>query len=492
MDNINLKNMHLAYQAVYNQELREEFEEINEDFLGVDYLTEESLEDISEEVIYEMLDEGYDLSDIESIFEEFILEARVTYGHNTDRPPGRIEKIKGAFKDVLGRVRGAVVQSQGKARESAIQASERASARGAAIKGAVGGLKNKLKDKIGKVVSAAKAGATAVKKEFTGEAEKEAEARKMNRIAQRSAKAKARQMSTLNPFEPKALPPARTTKSGKPFNVGQYQMRSGMQNRKLKQRLGEDLEAWVNELLDEGYDLSDYTWDELGEIYLDEATAMARRGLDEPAIRTQIAKKTGGGQAADRATALADRPTYGQRGVNPQARQRLAAKQRGDFRKTTSSNPGLHGYGYKSNDPEVKAKQAARGAQRGSLTPNEKKELNIEEIDLYDVILSHLLDEGFADTLEGAEAIMVNMSEDWKESIVEERVNLYQPRSATYQRRQGRPSPAVQAMNKSRELQTTEPGSDRQKRQTRAFRRIAGAGTDALRAKEDRVRKGLE
>ena len=42
-----------------------------------------------------------------------------------------------------------------------------------------------------------------------------------------------------------------------------------------------------------------------------------------------------------------------------------------------------------------------------------------EEVDLYDIILSHLLDEGYADTQEAAEAIMVNMSEDWRESIME-------------------------------------------------------------------------
>ena len=152
---------------------------------------------------------------------------------------------------------------------------------------------------------------------------------------------------------------------------------------------------------------------------LDEATAMAKRGLDEPAIRTQIARNSGGGQAADRATALADRPTYGQRGVNPQARQRLAATQRGDFRNTTSSSPGLHGYGHKSDDPEVKAKQAARGAQRGALTPNEKKKLNREQVDLYDIILSHLLDEGYADTEKAALAIMTNMSEEWIKSVYE-------------------------------------------------------------------------
>jgi len=42
-----------------------------------------------------------------------------------------------------------------------------------------------------------------------------------------------------------------------------------------------------------------------------------------------------------------------------------------------------------------------------------------EQVDLYDLILSHLLDEGYAETPEAAEAIMVNMSEDWRESICE-------------------------------------------------------------------------
>ena len=41
-----------------------------------------------------------------------------------------------------------------------------------------------------------------------------------------------------------------------------------------------------------------------------------------------------------------------------------------------------------------------------------------EETDIYDIILSHLLDEGYADTQEAAEAIMVNMSEEWREDIV--------------------------------------------------------------------------
>jgi hypothetical protein len=63
-----------------------------------------------------------------------------------------------------------------------------------------------------------------------------------------------------------------------------------------------------------------------------------------------------------------------------------------------------------------------RGAH---LNPKQKekqrrKALRSEEADIYDIILSYLLDEGYAETLEAAETIMVNMSEEWRDSIVEE------------------------------------------------------------------------
>ena len=41
-----------------------------------------------------------------------------------------------------------------------------------------------------------------------------------------------------------------------------------------------------------------------------------------------------------------------------------------------------------------------------------------DSYDYYDIILSHLLDEGYADTQEQAEVIMVNMSEEWRDSII--------------------------------------------------------------------------
>jgi len=152
---------------------------------------------------------------------------------------------------------------------------------------------------------------------------------------------------------------------------------------------------------------------------VDEATAMAKRGLDEPTIRQNIAKSTGGGQSVDRANALANKSTFGS--GDSAARQKLARSQAGDFRKTNSSNPGLQGYAYKSNDPDVKAKQAARGAQRGSaaLTPNEKKKLNMgEEVEIFDTVLEFLQAEGYAETLEEAEWLMANVIDEQAIDII--------------------------------------------------------------------------
>ena len=43
-----------------------------------------------------------------------------------------------------------------------------------------------------------------------------------------------------------------------------------------------------------------------------------------------------------------------------------------------------------------------------------------EEIDLFDTILEHLVSEGYADTNESALVIMANMSEEWRQSILNE------------------------------------------------------------------------
>jgi hypothetical protein len=100
---------------------------------------------------------------------------------------------------------------------------------------------------------------------------------------------------------------------------------------------------------------------------------------------------------------------------------------RGGMGMGTPEDP--HGY----RDPKM-AKVGAEFSKRKTAAAKAKKtgqpdsyraekeaqsKLKKEQVDLYDIILSHLLDEGYAETPEAAEAIMVNMSEEWREDIVE-------------------------------------------------------------------------
>jgi hypothetical protein len=241
-------------------------------------------------------------------------------------------------------------------------------------------------------------------------------------------------------------------------------------DRVLKSVKKEEVELWVNELLEEGYDLSEYTWEDMFEIYeeleyieerdegkpglmfkkiaakaakkygskeagnrvagairkkvlANEATAMSKRGHDEVAIRNKIAKSTGGGKFADKATELENRPTYGDT-AKEASREKFARAQRGDFRRTTSSDYGLRGYAHQSDTPAVKAKQAARGNQRSALTPREKKMLNREAYEAYELVASYLLENNFATSVEDANEIINNMSENWFDSIIEEKKPL--------------------------------------------------------------------
>ena len=68
-------------------------------------------------------------------------------------------------------------------------------------------------------------------------------------------------------------------------------------------------------------------------------------------------------------------------------------------------------------DPNVTGYQT-----KGAVRKGEKTGLNIKdsyEYDTFDTILEHLVAEGYADTEEAALVIMANMSEEWRQSIVE-------------------------------------------------------------------------
>ena len=65
-------------------------------------------------------------------------------------------------------------------------------------------------------------------------------------------------------------------------------------------------------------------------------------------------------------------------------------------------------------ETEKKAKQVP------GLRVNKPSSPMEEEVDLFDYLLEYLVAEGYADTNKAALAIMANMSEEWKKSIVEQ------------------------------------------------------------------------
>jgi hypothetical protein len=197
-----------------------------------------------------------------------------------------------------------------------------------------------------------------------------------------------------------------------------------------EEQVWEEVETWVNSLIEEGYDLSDYTWDEMAEIYIDEASAPGvgpyiKQNLKPlpPAKPLSGEKGDGSGYGDDtKFTQDTDAKSF-RPGVNvPKVKQ---------FGRISPVIP--HGIGNNANKQRSANSRIRRldpGAPTSQkLPPTEKKPPSREVIrrnpqeesyDVYDLVISHLLDEGYANSVEAAKAIMVNMSEEWRDGILQQ------------------------------------------------------------------------
>jgi hypothetical protein len=238
----------------------------------------------------------------------------------------------------------------------------------------------------------------------------------------------------------------------------------------------EEFELWVNDLIGEGYDLSDYTWDEMYESYLDEGLGSAIKRIFSGKKEAEAPKPESRGaelrrrynvgpeksdtsakrQILDRSRAKAekDEKDYGDKPFQKQVAQKSKAAHdrylKAGYSKYGADLPVSGGQGGSGGSGRgSKARKRAEALQReefeiivnalveegydlSSYTWNEMYDICLNEIqqldepastneetDLYDIILSYLLDEGYVKTQEQAEVIMVNMSEEWRQSIVE-------------------------------------------------------------------------
>ena len=113
------------------------------------------------------------------------------------------------------------------------------------------------------------------------------------------------------------------------------------------------------------------------------------------------------------------KPQPGSATTKPQPRSREFARE--DLQQTVEK-----GLDAAAKNPVIKAIGkviAPVGKGRGTVTKAEQErkiKRNVkEESDLFDFILEYLVAEGYADTNQSALVIMANMSEEWRQSIVE-------------------------------------------------------------------------
>ena len=155
------------------------------------------------------------------------------------------------------------------------------------------------------------------------------------------------------------------------------------------------------------------------EQYMDEAQGSYGQTPKADAAYTALA--TGKGKSKTKSLALkhavrsaADR----YKSDKPYSHRSKMTQSDRDYHRGQSENHGGDREGIDYDEFDTGA-SGPGGKPKGKKLERQKKTgVSAESYDYYDIILSHLLDEGYADTEKAAEAIMVNMSEEWIGSIV--------------------------------------------------------------------------
>jgi hypothetical protein len=395
---MNSENLLEAYAAVYNEELREEILHAEENYQVLDEFSDNELDEIVEEVI---LEGSFDIDECV----EYIEEAKVTFGHDTEDPEAkrkaeRIERVKGAAK----RIGKAVVA---KAKEKAPEIKDAAKKAGKAV--------------VSKVREKAPAVKAAAKKAVKGILSKGKELFNKGRSAlakglRKGSELASKAASKVEPkkAQPKAAAPEKEESKREPKTYrGEGSGR--------KEVVGKSIKSAAKEAIKSARD----TTHRGGGV-----------GRKETASSGGVSSKSGSiGREGPKGTAL---PAAGKSGGSTKAGKPLNKSQRA-FRNAARGfgeaydviaelmlediiDKGLA----ETYEEAYEIMEGLTDYEVGEIAEN--FELLAEEIlteqvedreDLFDYILEYLVSEGYTDTNENALVIMANMSEEWKEEIIQ-------------------------------------------------------------------------
>lgn len=212
---------------------------------------------------------------------------------------------------------------------------------------------------------------------------------------------------------------------------------SAVYNEDLRSELNEEQQIqeflmFVDALLEEGYDLSEYTYDEL---YEDWKSELGKRALQ---YGVKTAAKYGPRALGALKTGVKDIAKIPLKAGEAVWKTGMKVLQHpvGAVAATTgAADVALHGGKSWTGQALSSAGKAITGGNKDQSQPSTArpqpeqprsqslkilggKVVGYNHFDPFDIIKGHLLGEGYAETEEAALKIMANMSEEWKESII--------------------------------------------------------------------------
>lgn len=403
MNGKDIINLQEAYLQVYSQPEISEEAEIAAEYFYEQGLNEEDVEDLIEELgveefnelVYEILESYgiYEASAAQNWIARQILQGMERHKQATQKlGQSKAGKALGSVERGLTTVGDVGFRAAGKAKQAVEKEIEKVkSARGSQTKS-----------------STEREPVTPVTRRHRSHGKVKAGPRPIGRPSSVHSKPGTRSPQPYRSSrQTPALPPWGMTGGKKPRALSANERSSRLTKQNIAKGFGsepvqvkkEDFELWVNTLLDEGYDLSDYTWDELYEKFIN------------PYEGKTTYKNIQGHSPAMKAGLKSDELMRTEPGSRRQKMQ-------------TRSSQQLDRLGLAAKQADIKR--------------NRKASLQIQRED-YDAIVSHLLDEGYAETLESAQAILNSMSEEWASEILDEARISYSAKKARAGKDIGKP-----------------------------------------------------
>lgn len=264
MNTEQIKDMHLLYNAVYNEELREQFEEYN------NTIYDEDIVEVATEYFYSY---GLNEDGIGILIEKVGLESFVEYVYELSEDLYVLTEERAAKKRTGGKSYDEVMaginarEAKAKAKKKAKKnASEAASEKKETerTKPESRGVESQAKAEQPKSKKPQKSG---IARAISGAVDRAIRDTELLKKSWNTAREVGRGHEAN-------VAKAAGTVAGAAHGAAKVAHRLGQEagksetGKKIKKVLfGEEVEAWVNQLVEEGYDLSEYTWDDMFEIY---------------------------------------------------------------------------------------------------------------------------------------------------------------------------------------------------------------------------------